>query len=291
MTDKASWDLLGGDEIVPGRTAVKRLGGGTLAEAYLASDDRLLSTVVVKLLRPDRLDDRSRQKLREEADVLRALNHPMIPRLVDADPDGERPHLALEHIEGPRLSTLLRRYGPLSIEQIVPLAIELCSALHYMHGRGYVHLDVKPGNIVMSTRPRLIDMSVARPVERAAALREPVGTDAYMAPEQCDPTRGEGLGTPADVWGTAVTVFEAATGQRPFPPGDERERFPQLRLSPEPPPPSLPSILGELLASCMRREPGSRPSAGEASAVLEPLVAALPRRPVLGNMRPRLTRP
>lgn len=290
MADKASWHLRQGEEIVPGRATVKRLGGGALAEVYLASDDRLLSTVVVKLLRPDQLDDGSRRKLRGEADILRTLNHPMIPRLIDADLKGERPHLAIEHIEGPRLSTLIRRYGPLSVEQIVPLALEVCSALHYLHGRGYVHLDVKPGNIMMSTQPRLIDLSVARRVERAAALREPVGTDAYMAPEQCDPTRQAGPGTPADVWGMGVSLFEAATLRRPFPPGDEHERFPQLRLAPEPPPQQLPPILRELLLSCLRGDPDARPSAGDASELLEPLVAALPRRPALGRMRPRLTR-
>ena len=87
----------------------------------------------------------------------------------------------LEHLDGPRLSTLARRYRVI-VEQLLPLALELCSALHYMHGKGLLHLDVKPRNVVMSGRPRLIDLSVAAPVDAVTSFTRPVGTDAYMAP-------------------------------------------------------------------------------------------------------------
>ena len=96
---------------------------------------------------------------------------------------GERPHVLLEYRDGPRLSPLIRRYGVI-LEQLLPLALELTSALHYMAARGFVHLDVKPKNVVMSAPPRLIDLSVAQRSEDAATLDSPIGTDPYDEPLQ-----------------------------------------------------------------------------------------------------------
>ncbi len=93
----------------------------------------------------------------------------------------------LEHLDGPTLDELLAQGGPLAIEQLLPLGLHVASALHYLAGEGIVHLDVKPSNIVMGGPPRLIDLSVARTLHQAAALRSPIGTDAFMAPEQCEP--------------------------------------------------------------------------------------------------------
>src|SRR5690606_26629994 len=147
-------------------------------------------------------------------------------------------HLVLEHLEGPRLSTLIRRYGPLPPEQLVPLAVQLASALHYMHAEGVVHLDVKPSNTIMGAPPRLIDLSVARDFEELPGLRRAVGTDSHMAPEQCLPRELGPVGPAADVFGLGVTLYRAATGERPFPRGDaggERAaRWPQLEHDPAP---------------------------------------------------------
>ena len=105
-----------------------------------------------------------------------------------------------------------------------------------------MHLDVKPDNVVMGVPPRLIDLSVARTIARARRATGPIGTDAYMAPEQCDPAAAPGrLGPPADVFGLGATLYHALTGRRPFPrPSGAREsadpavRFPQLVRAPEP---------------------------------------------------------
>src|SRR5688572_18633190 len=104
-----SWAFAEEDEIVPGRYAVDLLGGGERSEAWLAWDQRLHTLVVAKLLRPDQLDDaRATAGLEREARALAALNHPSIVRSFDVVLDGPRPHLVLEPLDGPRLSTLLR---------------------------------------------------------------------------------------------------------------------------------------------------------------------------------------
>lgn len=287
-TDAAEWGFASGDEIVPGRTALKLLGGGRRYEAYLAFDESLLSTVVVKILRPSRsADSAALQGLAEEYAALRATNHPSICRGFDAVLDGPRPHVVLEYVEGPRLSTLIRQYGRLDLDQLVPLAVQVAAALHYLHGQGLVHLDVKPSNIIMSAPPRLIDLSVACSVSLAARLRSAVGTDAYMAPEQAAPSRHVAVGPPADVWGIGVTLYEGATGQSPFPRPTDEDRHPQQHVAPAPLPRWVPPPVADAINACLAADPRSRPTARELTAMLEPLVSPLPRRLVLGNMRPR----
>lgn len=284
------WGFEEGDDIVPGRYVVSFLGGGRRYEAYLAFDETLLSLVVVKILRPNRVaDDRALQGLKDEYRSLQALNHPSIARGFDAVLDGDRPHLVLEFLEGPRLSTLIRKYGRLPLEQSIPLAVQLSSALHYMHTRGVVHLDVKPSNTIMAAPPRLIDMSIARTFEEARDLRVPVGTDAYMAPEQCALRSHVPVGPPADVWGLGVTLYEAVSGRLPFPSPEGEERFPQIDLEAEPlVDDEVPVAVADLVHACLQHDPSERPTPRQLADALEPLVAALPRRPVLNRMRPRI---
>jgi serine/threonine protein kinase len=245
--------------------------------------------VVVKLLRPDRVKNRSAlEGLASEARALEALDHPVLVRSFGGAVEGPRPHLVLEFLEGPRLSTLIRKYGPLAVEQAVPLASQLCSALHFLSIEGWVHLDVKPKNIIMGAPARLIDLSVAHTVGEAAVLDVPVGTDAYMAPEQCEPGRRGAPGPASDVWGVGVTLFEAVTGQRPFGNGTDDDRFPQLHRDRQPFPDDVPRRLAEIIDPCLAPDPTHRPTARDVAEALEPLLAALPKRPLIGRLKPRL---
>jgi serine/threonine protein kinase len=185
----------------------------------------------------------------------------------------------LEHLDGPTLDELLQRHGALALEQLLPLGLHVASALHYMAAEGVVHLDVKPSNIVMGGPPRLIDLSVARTLEEAAAVRSPIGTDAYMAPEQCEPDGR--LGAPADVFGLAATLYTALTGTQPFPPCEER--FPQLTAKPAPLPRRTAAPLAAVIGAGLDPDPAARPAAAELATALEPLVAALPQRLTLGH--------
>ena len=166
---------------------VKALGGGRRYHVHLVWDERLFALMVAKLIPADQVEDeRALRELRQEADALDKLAHPVLVRGFDAVVDGPHPHLLIEHLEGPTLGRLIRRHGPLPMEQLIPLALHVAATLHYMAGESWVHLDVKPDNIVMGIPPRLIDLSIARPFERAKRLRGSIGTDAYMPPEQCD---------------------------------------------------------------------------------------------------------
>jgi serine/threonine protein kinase len=266
-----SWRFAPGEAIVTGRRALALLGGGDRHEAWVAWDDRLHATVVAKLLRPNVVDDAAaRAALAREADALATLVHPDLVRSFGAVLDGPRPHLVLELLDGPRLSTLVRRFGPLSAEQLVLLGRRLASVLACVHDAGWVHLDVKPRNIVMTSTPRLIDLSVARPAA-AARGRTGVGTTAYMAPEACDPALAERLGPPADVWSLGATLHEAVTGRQAFAAAPGGPSYPQLHREAPPLPPSVPAVVADVIRRCLAPDPGARPLAEAIDAELEPL--------------------
>ncbi len=292
MSEKRSWNFKEGDEIAPGRVALSRLGGGGLFETYLTWDDRLFFIVVAKLIRPDRLRDAGTlRRLRREAENLERLAHPVLVRSFGSAIESPHPHIVLQHVEGPTLKSLLRKHGPLPMEQILPLALNLCSALHYLNTERMVHLDMKPGNIIMGAPPVLIDLSIARTVEQASRITSQTGTDAYKAPEQCDPASFGPIGPAADVWGLGATLHEAITGRPPF--ARDRSRtsaqpFPQLEADPPPLPGDTPPALAGAILRCLDRAPALRPTALEVGMALQPMIAATKRRSVLGIGRPRL---
>jgi serine/threonine protein kinase len=274
--ERPTWGLDEGDAIAPGRTVLRRLGGGRRYEVFLVWDEHRLAVLVAKVLRPDHARaPAARTDLAREGEALARLAHPVIVRGFDAVVEGRFPHLLVEHLEGPTLRELIEHDGALPLEQTLPLGLHVASALHYLAAEGMVHLDVKPDNIVMGAPPRLIDFSVARPLAAAARLRRPVGTDAYMAPEQCRPGPCA-VGPPTDVFGLGATLYHAVTGRRPFP-RDGDARFPQLSRAPEPVGRRVPAALGGLLAAAMAHQPADRPTAAELAGGLEPLVGELPR--------------
>jgi serine/threonine protein kinase len=269
MSERASWELAEGDEIAQGRAVRRLLGGGRRYEAYLVWDERMLAAMVAKLLRPDQAEDQvALRALTREAEALATLAHPVILRGFDAVLDPPHPHVLVEHLEGPTLRELLRGERTLPGERVRTLGMSVAAALHYMAGEGWLHLDLKPSNILMSDPPRVIDLSLARTLERAARVREPIGTAAYMAPEQCEPS-GE-LSPATDVWGLGATLYQAVAGRRPFPKPTPEERFPQLHEEAPQLPPRVPRELSDAILACLQPDPARRPSAAELFAALTP---------------------
>jgi eukaryotic-like serine/threonine-protein kinase len=274
VADKQSWEFDEGHEIAPGRTVLEPLGGGNRYEVYRVWDERLCAVTVAKLVRPDLIDDPGALRgLRREANALDALDHPVILRGFAAGLEGPYPHVLVEHLEGPTLRRLIKRGGPVPAEQVLPLALQVAAAIRYMAGEGWVHLDLKPDNIVMGIPPRVIDLSLARRLERAKRLRDYVGSNAYMPPEQCVPN--EDVGPAADVWGLGATLYHAVAGRRPFSKPRSRDdldrpelRFPQLTEEPRPWPVLVPESLSQAIHACLQKDPDDRPTARELALML-----------------------
>ncbi|WP_435771729.1 serine/threonine-protein kinase [Nocardioides sp. SYSU DS0651] len=288
----SSWGFTEGDAITPELTAMRLLGGGSAYEAYLAFDEITYGPVVVKVVRPDEVgDEHTLRGMVREATALDVAHHPVVVRGLRHDADAERPHLVLEHVEGPSLAHLIRRHRRLSPQQYLPLAIDLASALHFFRHADVCHLDLKPSNVVMGAPARLIDLSVARSAERAAEITGNIGTDAYMAPEQAAPGPYGRPGPASDVWGLGSTLFHAVAGYRPFPEGDPgaeepSARFPQLLVPPAELPPDVPAVVAKAIHAMLEPDPADRPLPHEVAEALEPELAALPKPRLSWKARP-----
>lgn len=263
-------------DLPPGLVGISELGGGVHHEVWLAYDEDRLAPVVVKIVRPELTGDEDAVSgTLREIELLSQLAHPSIVRLYDYQDEGDRPYLVMEHLDGPTLSALIFRDGPVQLHQLLPLALELAGSIHYLHARELVHLDVKPSNVIMGAPAKLIDLSLALDVETAASLEYPVGTDEYMPPEQCDPVKYGPIGPASDVWSIGASLYRAAVGHRAWKFTDEL-RWPQLTKPPAPMPSFVPPAVRDLIMDCLAFESAARPTTTELVERVEPLFAALP---------------
>jgi serine/threonine protein kinase len=283
-----------GHQLAPGYLVIEHVRRGEDLDCYEAWSAQRYCRCFIKTLRPDAATDASaRRHLNREARLLLSLSHPHLVRAYDylTRPDGQPPLLVLENLTGATLSYLLdrdsRRPGSgrsakLSAADLSYLGQQLCSALRYLHSRGYLHLDVKPSNIIASQGvARLIDLSLARPPGRCPAG---TGTPGYMAPEQL--TGGE-LGPPADVWGIGLVLYEAATATQPFDipdvslsTGSTMSRCQALQAHPAPKIRArrrLPPDVATVIDACLHRDPDQRPTLEVLDAALTTLTGAQPR--------------
>ena len=280
---KRSWRAARGTELVPGRRVIERLGGGRRTEVYRCTDDATGAPVVVKVLRPGRTEDRDVRMLRREARTLAGLDHPGFPTLLDQDLDADPAWIVMTQVDGPHLSDLVRDYGPVETEQAVALARDVADALAHLHGRGRVHLDVKPSNVVMGHRPVLLDLGASRRIDRAAALSAGVGTLTYLAPEQAEPGRFGVPAPPSDVWGLGMVLLRSLTGANPLVARrdtvapDEADLARACRDAAG----AIATPMRALVVACLATDPGERPTPAEVmerAALGTPVSAGVVRR-------------
>ncbi|WP_405761264.1 serine/threonine-protein kinase [Streptomyces sp. NBC_00045] len=284
--------LAPGTAPAPGYEVLAHLARTGWLDLYDAWSEERDCRCVVKVLRPDRRGEaRLADRLVREGRWLRRFTHPHLVRAYETLESPE-PLVVLETLTGETLSHLVdrlpRRAGA---EDVAVLGVQLCSAVHYLHGQGLLHLDLKPSNVVVDGgHAKVLDLSVARAPGTAPAG---VGTFGYMAPEQAC---GGLLSAAADVWGIGVTLYEVATGEVPFDPGETLDTntgaggggasgsrdaaddwYPQLE-GPAPPVTArrrLPRALAAAIDGCLRPDPAARPTVSELSAALD---ATLRRR-------------
>jgi tetratricopeptide (TPR) repeat protein/predicted Ser/Thr protein kinase len=202
-----------------------RLGSGGVGEVYLARDLRLDRRVAIKVLSERRVgDERSRARFRLEAHALSRLNHPNIATIFDFDQQDGRDFLVMEYIEGQSLREMTAAAVP--VEEILRLGMQLAEALVAAHGAGVVHLDLKPGNLMLTLDGRLkvLDFGIARlhapddastdtPAEETGTAANAAGTPPYMAPEQ---VAAGPVDRRTDIYAAGATLYELATGHRVF---------------------------------------------------------------------------
>ena len=248
---------------------VGHLGRGGMGIVYRAHDVMLDRPVALKFLPPDLMADaNARQRLIREARAAAALDHQSICPVYDIVEAGDQLFIAMALLEGETLRERIAR-GAMPIADAVRIAREVAEGLKAAHGRGIVHRDIKPGNIMLAAggATRILDFGLARIAAQSDLTRSATvtgGTIAYMSPEQA---RGEAVDHRTDLWSLGCVVYEMLTGVPAFP-GDSAitvlrnitESTPRAASSLRP---EIPAALSRVLDRCLAKDPRARfPDAG-----------------------------
>ncbi len=264
--------------LTPGTTIshyqiLRPLGAGGMGEVYLATDISLQRPVALKLLLPELCDQPNpRKRFVREAQTVASIDHPNIIGIHDVGEHLDRPYFTMPYVNGRTLAQYIQAGRP-SLSDMLDIALAICTGLQAAHDRGIIHRDLKPGNIMIdqSRHIFLLDFGLAIadgwPAEETAEdtltrltlAGVPVGTVAYMAPEQL---RGHPPSTQADIFALGVTLFELASGVYPFTVGSLALTASSI-LRDEPRSllehnPSVPPDYIRIVGRCLKKDPGRR---------------------------------
>lgn len=261
----------------------RELGGGGMSDVFVAFDKQLQRRVVFKVLSSTLTATLSVERFRREIMVAAGLQHPhIVPVLTSGEVDG-LPYFVMPFIEGESLRTRLVR-GPLSVRETIAVCKDVLAALAFAHGRGVVHRDIKPDNVMLTSGAAVVtDFGVAKaiavsrhgrlPQERPDLVKSAgnataltgvgmtLGTPAYMAPEQvaADPN----VDHRADLYALGILAYEMLVGTPPFY-GASPHQLLAAQLS-QPAPPirarrsDVPPPLAVIIMRCLEKEPAQRP--------------------------------
>jgi serine/threonine-protein kinase len=254
----------GPEPVLPGYQLLERIEGGATATLYRARRVSSRRAVAVKMSRTGpEAEPGDRRRIGRETATLRALCHPNVVRILDSGEYDGRAFFAAEWLPGGSLADQLRA-GPLTLAVVLRLGQELGRALGHLHQRRFVHLDLRPSNILFSQggRAKLIDFGLARRLHCAGGLTRadgPLSDPRYVAPE--DAAGGRRLGPPADLHALGAVLYEALTGRPPFEALPLQARLRRTRLTILPPSAfrtGLPTGLDRICLKCLQPSPDMR---------------------------------
>ncbi|MFJ3233955.1 serine/threonine-protein kinase [Streptomyces sp. NPDC086787] len=238
---------------------VARLGAGGMGRVYLARS-KGGRAVAVKVVRPELAEDREfRQRFAREVAAARRVNGVFTAGVVDADPQADPPWLATAYVPGISLDTAVARHGAWDTGPVTTLAAGLAEALEAIHAAGLVHRDLKPSNVLLAADgPRVIDFGISTATEASAITRTGVviGTPGFMSPEQLT---GERVGPASDVFALGAVLAFTASGSGPFGTGSAQGLMYRI-VHGEPDLDAVPASVRGLVARCLAKRPGDRPT-------------------------------
>lgn len=242
-------------------TLLGRLGAGGMGEVFLGVT-RSGRPVAVKVIRPEvAADPAFRARFVREVAAARQVGGFWTASVVAADPDAEVPWLATEYVPGLSLQQAVTEHGPLPPSAVRVVGARLAEALSAIHAAGLVHRDLKPANVLLPPDgPKVIDFGIARAfLTDTAGMTAAIGTPSYMAPEQI---RGEPLSPASDVFSFGSTLVYALRGRGPFNTGEPAGIIFRVAMG-EPDLAEVPGELRGLIAGCLAKEPGQRPTTAQ----------------------------
>ncbi len=280
------------DALAPHYVLERELGRGGMGAVYLARDVQLDRPVAIKFLPPDlAARPELRARFLQETRTAASFSHPNIVPVHAVEERDKVLCFVMGYVDGETLSKRVQRAGPLPIGEAVRLLQEAAWALSYAHGRGIVHRDVKPDNILMdrgSGRSMITDFGISRSQETTGGLTmvgELIGTPQFMSPEQAT---GETVDGRSDLYSLGVVAFYALTGRFPFNASSTQGYLAAHITKPAPAVgslrPDLPVSLSSAVDRLLEKDPARRFQTGEELAEqLDPIRAA--RREIPGSIR------
>jgi len=241
------------------------INSGGMADIWLATDANSKAFALRRLHEGLRFNFAARRRFLRGCQILEKIHdHRGIIGYVEHGKIGGLLYLLMEYIEADNLKELYTRHDPVLLENVAQILIDMAAALEHVHENGYMHLDFKPENVLVTRngQVRLVDFDLAQPIpEKPKKLtKKNPGTPAYMAPEQL---LGEPISQRVDIFSFGVAAYELLTNQKPFPgetPGEILKK--QLDRSDFAPPrqynPDLPANLEKVILKCLEREPERR---------------------------------
>jgi serine/threonine-protein kinase len=218
-----------GREIAGRYTVRAQIGGGGMADVYRATDEQLGINVALKLLKPRMASDELRARMVQEAQAAAQVRHANLVRVFGTGALDSTAFIVMELLEGPNLEQYLREYrgGRMPCHEALELLLPALDALHEIHERGYVHRDIKTGNIIVTRVPGrpataiVIDLGLVKPDRALRNATSPPTTEVgrmlctpgYTSPEQA---AGKPVDRRSDIYSMAVTLYRVLAGRLPF---------------------------------------------------------------------------
>lgn len=261
-----------------GRYEIERLiGAGGMGLVFKAFDSELNRPLAIKMLSPHLADSgAARQRFAREARAAAAVVHPHVVPIHNVDSDGELPYLVMQYVSGESLQDRIDREGPLELEQILRIGMQVADGLEAAHQQGLVHRDIKPSNILLEDRVEralITDFGLARAGDDASLTRTGFhpGTPHYMSPEQAS---GRTVDARSDLFSLGSMFYAMSTGRPPF--RDESSLSVMRLIAESAPPPMtqtnsrLPEWWVVFVERLMVKSPADRfQSASEVKSVLK----------------------
>ena len=254
-------------DLLAGRYELRsRLGRGGMAEVFRAVDTRLGREVAVKVLARHLLaDPRSVERFEREGRTAASLHHPNIVNVYDAASEGDTHYLVMELVEGPTLAEIIKREGQMPLPRALDIASRIAAALQVAHGRGLVHHDVKPSNVLFDRddNVKVTDFGIARAA--SSDITTVQGSPPYVAPEQAKGGRADPR---SDVYGLGCVLFEMLAGQPPFS-GSSASAVIMQHLETPPPPLTkfrndVPADVSNIVTRALAKDPEQRYDSAQA---------------------------
>ncbi|KZB79390.1 serine/threonine-protein kinase [Amycolatopsis regifaucium] len=271
---------------------IEPVGGGSMGTVWRARDDNLERTVAIKeLLLPhgqgEQKADEAKNRALREARIAARLVHPHAITVFGVIDEQDRPWIIMEYLPSTSLADKLRD-GPMEVDDVIRLAIQLCSALAAAHRAGIVHRDIKPGNVLLGEdgTVKITDFGISRAMGdvQLTATGEISGTPAFLAPEVA---RGEDATSASDVFSLGATLYTALEGGTPYGTAENPIALLYRASSGEITPPVRSGILTPLLTRLLDVRPDSRPTMAETERELRALAAGEPTTLVAEEPPPR----